>query len=185
MVAESRQHGADPYDGQVPYLTHPDRLGELLPGEPPFRVRQLRRWLYRTPVLDAADMTNLPAAVRHELRPGLWPFVVELERGADEGGTRKWLFRASDGAAIEAVLIGYPRRATLCISTQAGCALACAFCATGQFGFERHLDPGRGWGDAARYPWQGHRRRLGTAENHQPGILTSEPSTLEWTIPGR
>lgn len=142
MGAESRQHGADPYDGPVPYLTHPDHLAELLPGEPPFRVRQLRRWLYRTPVLDAADMTNLPAAVRQELRPRLWPFVVEAEQGADQGGTHKWLFRASDGAAIEAVLIGYPRRATLCISSQAGCALACTFCATGQFGFERHLEAG-------------------------------------------
>jgi 23S rRNA (adenine2503-C2)-methyltransferase len=52
------------------------------------------------------------------------------------------LFRAGDGAAIESVLMGYPRRATLCISSQAGCALGCTFCATGQFGFERHLEPG-------------------------------------------
>jgi 23S rRNA (adenine2503-C2)-methyltransferase len=72
----------------------------------------------------------------------LWPFVVEMERSADGGMTRKWLYRAPDGAAIEAVLMGYPRRATLCISSQAGCALGCTFCATGQFGFERHLEPG-------------------------------------------
>jgi 23S rRNA (adenine2503-C2)-methyltransferase len=65
-----------------------------------------------------------------------------MEQSADGGTTRKWLFRAPDGAAIESVLMGYRRRATLCISSQAGCALGCTFCATGQFGFERHLEPG-------------------------------------------
>ena len=86
-------------------------------------------------------MTNLPAAVRQKLGR-IWPFDVEMEQSADGGTTRKWLFRAPDGAAIEAVLMGYPRRATLCISSQAGCALGCTFCATGQFGFERHLEAG-------------------------------------------
>ena len=86
-------------------------------------------------------MTNLPTAVRSRLGE-LWPFEVEIEQAADGGRTRKWLFRAPDGAAIEAVLMGYPRRATLCISSQAGCALGCTFCATGQFGFERHLEAG-------------------------------------------
>jgi 23S rRNA (adenine2503-C2)-methyltransferase len=87
-------------------------------------------------------MTNLPAALRESIAATLWPFEVEIEQSADAGTTRKWLFRADDGAAIEAVLMGYPKRATLCISSQAGCALACTFCATGQFGFERHLEPG-------------------------------------------
>jgi 23S rRNA (adenine2503-C2)-methyltransferase len=86
-------------------------------------------------------MTNLPTAVRERLDP-LWPFEVELEQSADAGTTRKWLFRAPDGAAVESVLMGYPSRTTLCISSQAGCALGCTFCATGQFGFERHLEPG-------------------------------------------
>jgi 23S rRNA (adenine2503-C2)-methyltransferase len=125
----------------VPYLHPPERLGELLEGEPPYRLDQLRDWLYRSPVLSGQDMTNLPAAVRERLGR-LWPFEVELEQSADRGTTRKWLFRAPDGAAIESVLMGYPRRATLCISSQAGCALGCTFCATGQFGFERHLEPG-------------------------------------------
>ncbi len=124
------------------YLTHPDSLGELLQGEPSYRVDQLREWLYRTPVLDAGEMTNLPLELRETIGPRLWPFQVEMEQSADGGTTRKWLFRAPDGAAIEAVLMGYPRRATLCISSQAGCALGCTFCATGQFGFERHLEPG-------------------------------------------
>ncbi|HET9260006.1 MAG TPA: 23S rRNA (adenine(2503)-C(2))-methyltransferase RlmN [Acidimicrobiia bacterium] len=120
----------------------PEELGDLLPGEPSYRVDQLRDWLYRTPVLDAQDMTNLPRAARESIGDRLWPFTVEIEQSADGSTTRKWLFRALDGAAIEAVLMGYPKRATLCISSQAGCALACTFCATGQFGFERHLQPG-------------------------------------------
>jgi 23S rRNA (adenine2503-C2)-methyltransferase len=125
----------------VPYLHPPERLGELLGEEPPYRLDQLREWLYKSPVLSSQDMTNLPAGLRERIGR-LWPFEVELEQSADHGTTRKWLFRAGDGAAIESVLMGYPRRATLCISSQAGCALGCTFCATGQFGFERHLDPG-------------------------------------------
>lgn len=126
----------------MPYLRAPEDLGALIGNEPSYRVDQLRDWLYSTPVLHAQDMTNLPARIRADLEDDLWPFDVEIEQSADEGTTRKWLFRGPDGAAIESVLMGYPRRATLCISSQAGCALACTFCATGQFGFERHLEPG-------------------------------------------
>jgi len=126
----------------VPYLHSPEDLGDLLDGEPAYRVDQLRDWLYRTPVLSVQSMTNLPNQVREKLDRQLWPFDVELEQSADGGTTRKWLFRAPDGAAIESVLMGYPRRATLCISSQAGCALGCTFCATGQFGFERNLVAG-------------------------------------------
>ncbi len=126
----------------MPYLAHPDSLADLLPNEPKFRGDQLRDWLYRMPVLDAAGMTNLPAPVRDRLASRLWPFEVERDLTADDGTTKKWLFRAPDGAAYEAVLMGYPRRVTLCISSQAGCALGCTFCATGQFGFERHLHEG-------------------------------------------
>lgn len=125
----------------MPYLRQPEQLGELLEGEPSYRIHQLRHWLYKTPVMSSQDMTNLPGELRARLGR-LWPFEVEAEQSADGGTTRKWLFRAPDGAAIEAVLMGYPRRATLCISSQAGCALGCTFCATGQFGFERHLDAG-------------------------------------------
>ena len=126
----------------VPYLTDPDELEGLIPGEPSFRARQLRKWLYESPVLDTAEMTNLPASVRASLSGALWPFAVEKVQEADGGLTVKWLFRSHDGAAIEAVLMGYPKRVTLCISSQAGCAMACTFCATGQFGFERHLSAG-------------------------------------------
>ena len=126
----------------MPYLIAPERLNELFPEEPKFRADQLRRWLYNTPTLSPREMTNLPGHLREELEQRLWPFIVEVAQSADAGTTRKWLFRAPDGAAIETVLMGYPRRATVCISSQAGCALGCTFCATGQFGFERHLQPG-------------------------------------------
>jgi 23S rRNA (adenine2503-C2)-methyltransferase len=124
------------------YVVAPEDLGEVLAGEPRYRTAQLRRWLYGTPVLDTTAMTNLPLPLRRRLAAELWPFAVELEQRADDGATRKWLLRAPDGAAIEAVLMGYPGRSTLCLSSQAGCAMACTFCATGQFGFERHLDAG-------------------------------------------
>ena len=130
------------YYGSVLYLTQPENLEALLPNEPPFRTRQLREWLYEHPVLTTEEMTSLPSTLRTELADRLWPFVLEVEQSADAGMTRKWLFRTPDGAAIEAVLMGYARRTTLCISSQVGCALGCTFCATGQFGFERHLEAG-------------------------------------------
>lgn len=126
-----------------PYLVEPDRLHRLVgAGEPAFRSRQLREWLYRNPVLHARDMTNLPLGLREDLEAGLWPFEVDRHQVADRGATHKWLFRMPDGAAIEAVVMGYRSRTTLCVSSQAGCALACTFCATGQFGFQRHLQAG-------------------------------------------
>jgi 23S rRNA (adenine2503-C2)-methyltransferase len=82
-----------------------------------------------------------PAAVRNWLagRRTAEP-VVEAETASQDGQTRKFLLRLRDGAAIETVLMGYPGRHTGCLSTQAGCAMGCVFCATGQRGFTRHLD---------------------------------------------
>jgi 23S rRNA (adenine2503-C2)-methyltransferase len=124
----------------VLYLIDPEHLTSVWPDEPAYRADQLRSWLYETPVLTAEEMTNIPGELRGGLE--LWPFKVETEQVADSGRTVKWLMRAPDGASIEAVLMGYPKRTTLCISSQAGCAMACTFCATGQFGFERHLQAG-------------------------------------------
>ena len=124
------------------YLTEPEALGALLPDQPEYRARQLREWLYQSPVLDTEAMTNLPKSLRNSMANQLWPFTVTLEQTADAGTTRKWLFKGEGGASIESVLMGYPRRNTLCISSQAGCAMGCTFCATGQFGFERHLEAG-------------------------------------------
>jgi 23S rRNA (adenine2503-C2)-methyltransferase len=125
-----------------PYLVPPEALSTLLPGEPPFRSDQLQDWLYRSPVLTVEEMTNLPLSVRDSIGNDLWPFDVEVDQSADGGRTRKWLFRARDGAAIESVLMGYRKRTTICISSQVGCAMGCTFCATGQFGFGRHLEAG-------------------------------------------
>ncbi len=124
------------------YLTEPEQLGELLPNEPRYRTDQLRDWLYLTPVLSAQDMSNLPKPLRDHIEPDLWPFTVDIEQSADSGQTVKWLFRCTDGSPIESVLMGYANRTTLCISSQVGCAMGCTFCATGQFGFDRHLDAG-------------------------------------------
>lgn len=131
------------------YMVEPEALDTLLPGEPPYRARQLEQWLYRSPRLDTTPMTNLPRALRAALEEQLWPFEVSVEQVGDAGATRKWLFRGEGGASIEAVLMGYPKRTTLCISSQAGCAMGCTFCATGQFGFERHLEPGEIIGQVA------------------------------------
>jgi 23S rRNA (adenine2503-C2)-methyltransferase len=124
------------------YLTEPHRLGELFPDEPRYRTDQLTEWLYTHPVLFADSMTNLPLSMRETVRAAHWPFSLDIEQSADKGLTRKWLFRCRDGSPIETVLMGYPTRTTLCISSQVGCAMGCTFCATGQFGFDRHLDAG-------------------------------------------
>jgi len=124
------------------YLAEPENLGELLGDEPRYRADQLSDWLYRTPVLDAASMTNLPQSLRETIAPSLWPFEPIIDQEGDGGTTRKWLLRCSDGSQIETVLMGYASRTTLCISSQVGCAMGCTFCATGQFGFDRHLHAG-------------------------------------------
>ncbi len=153
------------------YLIAPEDLAKLFDGEPAYRADQLLDWLYRKPVFTAAEMTNLPSSIRAHLEEDLWPFSCEAERVGDAGKTVKWLFRAPDGVAIESVLMGYPRRATLCISSQAGCALGCTFCATGQFGFERHLEPGE---IVAQVAWaQAHLRTSGLpgASDHLTNVV--------------
>jgi len=111
-------------------------------GEPMYRARQVHEGLYtqRRPL----DMlTNVPLALRTRLAEDLpLAFEVESLQHGDRGTTTKWLWRATDGAQVEAVLMRYPDRATVCVSSQAGCAMGCTFCATGQAGFERHLDVG-------------------------------------------
>ena len=124
------------------YVTDPDDLGTLFPDEPSYRTDQLTEWLYTHPVLSADDMTNLPKPMRDQIAKRHWPFKLDVEQSADDGLTKKWLFRCGDGSPIETVLMGYPTRTTLCISSQVGCAMGCTFCATGQFGFERHLNAG-------------------------------------------
>ena len=111
-------------------------------GLPRYRVGQLVRRLWQAPIARWADATDLPRALRSQLDallpfPRLEPEVIQ--QSAD--GTRKYLWRLADGEAIESVLIPSGSRRTLCLSSQAGCALRCSFCATGRMGFRRNLSP--------------------------------------------
>jgi 23S rRNA (adenine2503-C2)-methyltransferase len=111
-------------------------------GLPTYRTGQIVRRLWQAPVKRWADATELPLPLRAELDqtfplPRLTPDTIQ--QSAD--GTRKYLWRLQDGEAIESVLIPSATRRTLCISSQAGCALGCTFCATGRMGFRRNLSP--------------------------------------------
>jgi 23S rRNA (adenine2503-C2)-methyltransferase len=121
-----------------------DELRDLLAswGEPRYRAEQLWAGLWERP-RPLATITALPADLRARLAATL-PLAFEpVTEQTDPGGeTRKWLWRATDGAQVETVLMRSPKRATVCVSSQAGCAMACSFCATGQAGFERHLTGG-------------------------------------------
>jgi len=119
-----------------------EELATLLEGEPNYRLDQLWQGLYEqrgTP----AELTNIPKTLRtrlsEELPLALTPVAESI---SDDGQTVKWLWSLADGARIETVLMHYPERSTVCVSTQAGCAMACGFCATGQAGFERNLTVG-------------------------------------------
>jgi 23S rRNA (adenine2503-C2)-methyltransferase len=119
-----------------------DGLSALLSDEPRFRVDQVWQGLYEHH-LEPSDITNLPKALRSRLDEELPTALTEVTRSVgDDGDTVKWLWALGDGATVETVLMHYDERSTVCISSQAGCAMACGFCATGQAGFERHLDPG-------------------------------------------
>src|SRR5579864_2662227 len=119
-------------------------------GEPAFRARQIYGWLYWHLVTDFAAMTNLPQALRTRLAEEacIGPMVVRSELHSKDDRTRKILLELDDGKLIESVLMLYPpvgessARATVCVSSQAGCAYGCTFCATGQMGFDRHLSAG-------------------------------------------
>jgi 23S rRNA (adenine2503-C2)-methyltransferase len=126
----------------TPYDVTREELAALIPGEPPYRARQVWEGLH-VRVQRPEEMTELPAALRDALETALPPALREVStRSADEGETTKWLWSLSDEARVETVLMRYPDRVTVCVSTQAGCAMACQFCATGQAGFQRHLTTG-------------------------------------------
>lgn len=132
-------------EAQLLDLTQP-QLAELLSGwgEPPYRARQVWEWLYRKLADDPAQMTNLPAGLRGRLaaETRIDPLEVVYEQRSADRHTTKWLFRLPDGLTIETVLMRYDQRRTVCISTQAGCAMGCVFCATGQAGLARNLTAG-------------------------------------------
>jgi len=136
-----------------------DLLGLTLPQlqqwlaereEPAFRAKQIYNWLYQHLVTDFSAMTNLPQGLRTRLaeEASIGPMIVRSELHSKDDRTRKILLELADGKLIESVLMLYPplgessARATVCVSTQAGCAFGCTFCATGQMGFDRHLSAG-------------------------------------------
>ncbi|GCE77899.1 23S rRNA (adenine(2503)-C(2))-methyltransferase RlmN [Cellulomonas biazotea] len=110
-------------------------------GEKPFRAKQLATHYFTHLTSDPAAMTDLPKATRDKLVEGLFPTLLTEHRTltADQGTTVKTLWHLFDGAKVESVLMRYANRTTLCISSQAGCGLACSFCATGQLGLTRNL----------------------------------------------
>jgi 23S rRNA (adenine2503-C2)-methyltransferase len=107
---------------------------------PSYRAAQLSRRLWQGPVRSWSEATELPLALREQMDRA-WPLTrlhsEAVQQSAD--GTRKYLWRLEDGEAVESVLIPSGKRLTLCISSQAGCALGCVFCATGRMGFRRNL----------------------------------------------
>lgn len=145
-------------------------------GEPPYRARQVMRWVYRRGARSFAEMTDLPQGLRQKLESlavvtTLTP-VAELL--SSDGLTQKVLFRLADGESIETVLMHYDdmgpsrERRTVCVSTQVGCAMGCVFCATGQQGFQRNLTAGE---IIEQVLYFAH-------------LLTADPS-LETSTPGR
>ncbi len=110
-------------------------------GEKPFRAKQLSNHYFSRLTVDPEEMTDIPAASRERLVGDLMPTLLTEIKAltCDDGATRKTLWRAHDGTLLESVLMRYPDRATLCISSQAGCGMACPFCATGQGGLDRNL----------------------------------------------
>ena len=110
-------------------------------GQPPFRASQLSRHFFGRYTDQADEMTDLPLASRDPLTQALLPRLLTAERelSCDDGATRKTLWRTFDGALVESVLMRYPDRVTMCVSSQAGCGMACPFCATGQAGLTRNL----------------------------------------------
>jgi 23S rRNA (adenine2503-C2)-methyltransferase len=110
-------------------------------GLPAYRADQLSRHYFARLTDDPAEMTDLPGPARAQLAGALLPplLVAERELDCDGGRTRKTVWRALDGALVESVLMRYPDRVTMCVSSQAGCGMACPFCATGQAGLTRNL----------------------------------------------
>jgi 23S rRNA (adenine2503-C2)-methyltransferase len=121
-----------------------DELAELLDGAPRFRVRQLYDGMYAN-LADPGSIHVLPPDLRRalSLHPMLQPALeLETETSADDALTTKWLFRLDDDSVVETVLMHHLHHSTVCVSSQAGCAMACQFCATGDAGFTRQLRVG-------------------------------------------
>ncbi len=113
-------------------------------GQPEFRAQQIWEWMYQHYAASFESMTNLPRPLRQQLAERATLDVLQpvSELHSSDGQTTKMLAQLADGQLVETVRMDYEKRHTLCISTQAGCAMGCVFCATGQMGFFRHLSAG-------------------------------------------
>ncbi|GGM22056.1 23S rRNA (adenine(2503)-C(2))-methyltransferase RlmN [Promicromonospora citrea] len=123
-------------------LTPAERVASVVEaGEPAFRAKQLATHYFTHYTSDATRMTDLPARTRDDLASTMFPSLIRPTRTlkADGGTTVKTLWHLFDDAKVESVLMRYPQRTTLCVSSQAGCGMACPFCATGQLGLTRNL----------------------------------------------
>ena len=110
-------------------------------GEPAYRAKQVRDWIYNKGVFDFESMTNLPADLRERLAElaTLHSLETVSSKGSKTDGSEKFLYRLDDGETVEAVLIRMKSHSTLCVSSQVGCAMGCVFCETGRWGFRRNL----------------------------------------------
>jgi 23S rRNA (adenine2503-C2)-methyltransferase len=128
------------------YDLTPERLVTALDewGEPAYRARQILHWLYRELVNEFEQMANLPVSLRRRLEQEfrLGSARQVAQKISSDGWTRKSLLQMRDGNTVETVLMLYHDRATVCVSSQVGCAMGCSFCATGQMGFTRNLTAG-------------------------------------------
>lgn len=151
-------------------LADSERLAVAL-GFKAFHGRNLFKWIHKHGALDLGVMTDLPKALRvalqemAEIRP---PRII-LERPSEDG-TTKWVMELTDGQRIETVFIPEGRRTTICVSSQVGCALDCAFCATARQGFNRNLSAGEIIGQV----WQAT-RRLGAPPSNVVMMGMGEP----------
>ena len=140
LVFEAPKRGLPPR-----HLADLDEAGRIAAvtelGLPAFRAKQLANQYFGRLIADPALMTDLPAAVRDQVAAALFPPLLSVAHRiqCDAGETQKTLWRAGDGTTFESVMMRYPQRNTVCISSQAGCGMACPFCATGQGGLTRNL----------------------------------------------
>lgn len=143
MSADTQQN--TPYDQtrqNVYCLSEEELSAQLLQlGQPRFRAKQVSDWIYKKGITHFSEMSNLPQSLRELLEEKYSFGNLELAVSqVSKDGTEKRLYRLPDGQMIESVLMPYKDgRRTVCISSQAGCAMGCSFCATGQMGFARHL----------------------------------------------
>ncbi len=142
------------YDLDIPDLS--DLLKSW--GEPAYRTAQIWSGLYRHFYNSPSEFTNIPKSLREKLESNVRfnALTPDLRQSSSDGHTIKTLFRLPDSQVIEAVQMDYDRRRTLCISSQAGCAMGCVFCATGQMGFKRHLTSGEIVAQVMHYARQSH-----------------------------